>query len=438
VETKKEIMKLIEQYYQESFKEKEFKPGESPVAVSGKVFDETELKYLVEVSLDGWFTTGRFNQKFEDKLAKIIGTEHVLTTNSGSSANLLAIAALTTDDLKERKLNPGDEVIAVASAFPTTVNPLLTYGLVPVFVDIEIPTYNIEVAKIEQAVTSKTKAVFIAHTLGNPFNLKEVKTLCEKYNLWLVEDCCDALGSKYDGKHVGTVGDLGTLSFYPAHHITTGEGGAVFTNNKKFKQIVESLRDWGRDCWCEPGCDNSCERRFSWKFEGLPESYDHKYVYSRQGYNLKMTDMQAALGLAQLEKLPAFIEIRKKNFSLLYQGLSKFKDLLILPEPQADSDPSWFGFLITVKKDCGISRQKVIEELENRKIGTRLLFAGDIRKQPYFENKLYRNAGDTPNTDLVITNTFWIGVAPLLSEEMIKFIIKSFEEIFMNCLVVHN
>lgn len=438
MDTKKEIFSLIDKYYKENFPKKSFVPGESPIAVSGKVFDQTELKFLVEASLDGWFTSGRFTEQFEKKLSEFIDVEYLLTTNSGSSANLLAVAALTVEDLGDRRLKPGDEVITVASAFPTTVNPLLTYGLVPVFVDIDIPTYNIDVTKIEKAITDKTKAIVIAHTLGNPFNIKAVQAICQKHNLWLIEDCCDSLGSYYENKHVGTFGDIGTLSFYPAHHITTGEGGALFTNNKALKKIIGSLRDWGRDCWCETGCDNSCEKRFEWKFENLPEAYDHKYVYSRLGYNLKITDMQAALGLAQLEKLPDFIEIRKRNFKLLYEGLSKFKDFLILPEAEMHSDPSWFGFLITVKKESVADRRKIIAGLEERKIVTRLLFAGDIRKQPYFKNQIYKSVGETPNTDLVLNNTFWIGVTPLITEEMIKYIIKSFEEIFVNCSVVHS
>lgn len=426
---KSEILSLVEKYYKKEAAENKFVPGETNVPVSGKFFDGEEVKNIVESALDGWFTTGRFNKQFQNELKKFIGIKYLLTTNSGSSANLVATAALTSDELGSRKLNPEDEVITVAASFPTTINPMLLYGLKPVFVDVKLPTYNIDVSQIENAITQKTKAIIVAHTLGNPFELDAVKNICEKHSLWLLEDCCDALGSTYKGKHVGTFGDIGTLSFYPAHHITTGEGGAVFTNNPKLKKIMESLRDWGRDCWCEPGHDNTCGKRFDWKLGNLPSGYDHKYVYSRLGFNLKMTDMQAALGLAQLKKLDGFIEKRRKYFNLLYEGLKKHTDKIILPEATNNSNPSWFGFLITIKPEVNINREKLLVKLNNNKIGTRLLFAGDIRKQPYFKNISYSSSVEMQNTELILSNTFWIGVAPLLSEEMIEYIINVFDKL---------
>lgn len=426
---KDKIFDLVEEYYNQTFGDQNFVSGESNVPVSGKQFDSQEIKNIVASALDGWFTTGEHNKKFQKKLAEFIGVKYLLTTNSGSSANLLATAALTAEELGERKMLPGDEVITVAVSFPTTVNPLITYGLKPVFVDVDIPTYNINVKQIEEVISPKTKAIIVAHTLGNPFNLKVITEICKKHNLWLIEDCCDALGSKYDGKTVGTFGDIGTLSFYPAHHITTGEGGAVFTNNGKLKKILESFRDWGRDCRCEPGCENTCGKRFDWDLGELPSGYDHKYIYSRAGYNLKMTDMQAALGLAQVEKLPCFVEKRKSNFNLLTEGLKKHSDKLILPKATENSDPSWFGFLLSVKPEAAISRNELVKKLNDMKIGTRLLFAGDIRKQPYFKDINYSCANEMKNTEFVMNNTFWIGVAPLLSNEMINYIIKSFNSI---------
>ncbi len=429
---KSEILFLVEKYYIKKAAENKFVPGETNVPVSGKFFDSEEIKNIVESALDGWFTTGRFNNQFQNELKKFIGIKYLLTTNSGSSANLLATAALTSDELGSRKLNPEDEVITVAASFPTTINPMLLYGLKPVFVDVKLPTYNIDVSQIENVITQKTKAIIIAHTLGNPFELDAVKNICEKHSLWLLEDCCDALGATYNGKHVGTFGDIGTLSFYPAHHITTGEGGAVFTNNPKLKKIMESLRDWGRDCWCEPGHDNTCGKRFDWKLGNLPSGYDHKYVYSRLGFNLKMTDMQAALGLAQLKKLDGFIEKRRKYFNLLYEGLKKYTDKIILPEATNNSNPSWFGFLITIKPEANINREELLVKLNNNKIGTRLLFAGDIRKQPYFKNISYSSSVEMQNTELILNNTFWIGVAPLLSEKMIEYIINVFDNLLPN------
>lgn len=428
-ELKQQIHTLIEEYYNEAFKEKAFVAGESAVPVSGKVFDHKELSYITESALDAWFTTGRFNAEFEKKLSKYINVKSVLTVNSGSSANLVAFSALTAKELGERAIQPGDEVITVAASFPTTINPMLQYGAVPVFLDVEIPTYQIDVTRLEEALSSKTKAVMVAHTLGNTFDLETVSAFCKKNNLWLIEDCCDALGSTYNGKHVGTFGDIGTLSFYPAHHITMGEGGAVFTSNSKLKTIMESFRDWGRDCWCEPGKDNTCGKRFCWQAGDLPMGYDHKYIYSRQGFNLKITDMQAALGVAQLEKLEGFVATRKKNFELLHKGLSKHIDKLILPTATKNSDPSWFGFLITLKSNAGISRNDLVQKLNDKKIATRLLFAGDLRKQPYFKEYNYRVVGELTNTEIIVNNTFWIGVTPMISEEMIDYICKSFDEL---------
>ena len=421
-EIKSEINSLIKEYFDLVHKNKksEYK------AVSGKLFNEKELQYITESALDAWFTTGRFNAEFEKKLKDFIGIKDLITVNSGSSANLVASATLCAPELKDRAIKPGDEFITVAASFPTTVTPLITLGAKPVFVDVDIPSYNLDVQYLEQALSDKTKAVVIAHTLGNPFDLEKISNFCKKHDLWLMEDCCDALGSQYMGQHVGTFGDIATLSFYPAHHITTGEGGAVFTNNPKLKKIAESYRDWGRDCWCPPGTDNTCGIRFDWQLGDLPKGYDHKYIYSRLGYNLKITDMQAALGLAQVEKLESFIQKRKDNFSRLYKGLSDLKDKLILPEHSENADPSWFGFLISLKPEANkIDRNEVIRKLNEMKIGTRLLFAGDIRKQPFFKNIDYRSVSELKNTEFIMNNTFWIGVAPLLDNEDIDYIISS-------------
>jgi len=426
---KQQIHALIKEYHDEAFKQKTFIPGETAIPVSGKVVDHEELSYITDSALDAWFTTGRFNAEFEKKLAKYINVKLVLTVNSGSSANLVAFSALTAKELGEERIKPGDEVITVAASFPTTVNPILQYGAVPVFLDVTLPYYEMDVTHLEKALSPKTKAVVIAHTMGNVFDLETITEFCKKHNLWLMEDCCDALGATYKGKHVGTFGDIATLSFYPAHHITMGEGGAVFTSNSKLKKIAESFRDWGRDCWCEPGKDNTCGLRFCQKLGDLPEGYDHKYIYSRQGFNLKITDMQAALGLAQLEKLEEFVKIRKTNYSLLYEGLKKHSNKLILPEATPHSDPSWFGFLITVKKDAGISRNELVQQLNDKKIATRLLFAGDLRRQPYFKDYDYRVIGDLPNTEIILHNTFWIGVTPMISQEMITYMIDCFDEL---------
>ena len=426
---KSEIFKLVEEYYNEVFLKKEFTPGKSHVPVSGKVFDHEELNNIVESALDGWFTTGRFNDAFENQLAKFINTKRVITVNSGSSANLIALAALTSSELGDRRLKAGDEFISVAVSFPTTINPAVQYGLIPVFLDVSPTTYNIDISKLEDALTEKTKAIIIAHTLGNPFDVEAVSAFAKKHNLWLIEDCCDALGATVNGKHVGTFGDLATLSFYPAHHITMGEGGAIFTKNSKLVTIIESFRDWGRDCWCAPGCENTCGKRFDWDLGDLPHGYDHKYIYSHFGYNLKITDMQAALGLAQLKKLPDFIKTRKKNFDRLMMGLSHLQNKIILPEPTHGSNPSWFGFLITLKPNAGISRNEIITKLTDANIGTRLLFAGDIRKQPYFKNVNYRCIGNLPNTENILNNTFWIGVTPMITDEMLDFIIGTLNKI---------
>lgn len=426
---KSEIFKLVEEYYNEVFLKKEFTPGKSHVPVSGKVFDHEELNNIVESALDGWFTTGRFNDAFENQLAKFINTKRVITVNSGSSANLIALAALTSSELGDRRLKAGDEFISVAVSFPTTINPAVQYGLIPVFLDVSPTTYNIDISKLEDALSEKTKAIIIAHTLGNPFDVEAVSAFAKKHNLWLIEDCCDALGATVNGKHVGTFGDLATLSFYPAHHITMGEGGAIFTKNSKLVTLIESFRDWGRDCWCAPGCENTCGKRFDWDLGDLPHGYDHKYIYSHFGYNLKITDMQAALGLAQLKKLPDFIKTRKKNFDRLKMGLSHLQNKIILPEPTHGSNPSWFGFLITLKPNAGISRNEIITKLTDANIGTRLLFAGDIRKQPYFKNVNYRCIGDLPNTENILNNTFWVGVTPMITDEMLDFIIGTLNKI---------
>lgn len=409
---------------------KPFTAGASTVPASGKVLGAKELQYLVEASLDGWLTTGRFNDAFEERLGKILGVKHVLTTNSGSSANLLAFSALTSHQLGDRAIKPGDEVISVAAGFPTTVNPVLQHGAIPVFVDVDIPTYNIDPARIEAAVSEKTKAIMLAHTLGNPYNLAEVTRIAKKYNLWLVEDCCDALGSTYDGKLVGTFGDIATVSFYPAHHITMGEGGAVFTNNSDLKRIVESIRDWGRDCYCAPGKDNTCGKRFGWQLGTLPKGYDHKYTYSHLGYNLKITDMQAAVGLAQLDRLPEFVERRKRNFRYLTERLQGVTEFLILPQATPGSDPSWFGFPITIRDEAGVSRVDLLKYLDQYKVGTRLLFAGNLTRQPYFQGRQYRVSGELGNTDIIMNNTFWIGVYPGLTDDMLDYAADRLETFF--------
>lgn len=427
---KDKIIGLVSQYSEMESQPAAFEPGKTVIPPSGKVIGAKEMQLMVEASLDGWLTTGRFNDEFEARLAKFLGVKHLLTVNSGSSANLVAFNALTSPSLGERAIQPEDEVICVAAGFPTTVNPILQYGAVPVFVDIELGTYNIDPSKVETAITSKTKAVMLAHTLGNPFNLEVIVALCKKYDLWLIEDCCDALGSKYDSQLVGTFGDIGSLSFYPAHHITMGEGGSVFTNNAELKRIAESLRDWGRDCFCPPGKDNTCGKRFDWKLGGLPEGYDHKYIYSHLGYNLKITDMQAACGLAQMDRLEGFIEARRSNFSYLKNRLKNLDDFLILPEATPQSDPSWFGFPITLRPVKNLKRLELLTYLDQYKIGTRLLFAGNLTRQPYMAGCNYRISGELNNTDRVMHDTFWVGVFPGLTQDMLDFVVEKLELYF--------
>lgn len=429
-----EINDLVKKYAEIAYKPKPFIAGQTAVPVSGKVIGSKELELMVEASLDGWLTTGRFNALFEQKLAKYLGVKHVLTVNSGSSANLVAFSTLTSPKLGDRAIKKDDEIIGVAAGFPTTVNPIIQFGAVPVFVDIDLETHNIDASKIEAAITPKTKAIMLAHSLGNPFNLEIVTGLCQKYNLWLVEDTCDALGAKYNGQMVGTFGDIATLSFYPAHHITMGEGGAVFTNNSQLKVIAESFRDWGRDCYCAPGVDNTCNKRFCWtKRElggGLPDGYDHKYTYSHLGYNLKITDMQAACGLAQLESLDNFIKQRCENYSYLRNLLINMEDFLKLPEVTPNSEPSWFGFPVILKEDSGVKRADLLTYLDENKIATRLLFAGNLTKQPYMVGKKYRVSGELTNTDTVMNQTFWLGTFPGLGYEELDYIAEKLEEFF--------
>lgn len=425
-----EIAELVGQYAKLKYKDEKFLPGKTPVPVSGKVIGETELQYMVEASLDGWLTTGRFNDQFEKELAAFIGTKHLITVNSGSSANLVAFSTLTSQRLGERAIKKGDEVIGVAAGFPTTVNPIIQFGAVPVFVDIDPKTHNINADLIEAAITPRTKAIMLAHTLGNPFNVKKVKEICDDYNLWLVEDSCDALGAKYDGKMIGTWGDIATISFYPAHHMTMGEGGAVFSNNSELMSIAESFRDWGRDCYCKTGCDNTCGKRFTQKLGSLPQGYDHKYTYSHLGYNLKITDMQAACGLAQLKRLPKFIKARNDNFVYLSKKLSSLSNYIELTVATENSEPSWFGFPITLKEDCGVNRTDLTKYLDQNKIGSRLLFAGNLTKQPYFEALEYRVVGELTNTDITMKQTLWLGLYPGLKHEQLDYMVEKLEEFF--------
>jgi len=427
---RKDIAELVSQYAALQYVKKPFEAGKTVVPPSGKVIGETELQYMVEASLDGWLTTGRFNDQFEKELAEFIGINHLITVNSGSSANLVAFSTLTSPKLGIRAIKKGDEVIGVAAGFPTTVNPVVQFGAVPVFVDVDSETHNINADLVEAAITSKTKAIMLAHTLGNPFNLEKIKQICEKHHLWLIEDCCDALGAKYNGQHVGTFGDIATCSFYPAHHITMGEGGAVFTNDPKLAVIAESFRDWGRDCYCKPGCDNTCGKRFNMQLGSLPEGYDHKYTYSHLGYNLKISDMQAACGLAQLKRLPEFITKRNSNFDYLAQRLSTLSDFIELTKPTENSEPSWFGFPITVKESSGVSRVDLTKYLDQNKIGTRLLFAGNLIRQPYFEGLEYRVVGELTNTNITMHQTLWLGIYPGLGNEQLNYIAEKMEEFF--------
>jgi CDP-6-deoxy-D-xylo-4-hexulose-3-dehydrase len=428
---RKQILELTAEYHAEAFPVREFVPGVSTVPVSGKVIGADDIGSVVESALDGWFTTGRWAKDFERKLARFVGVRSASLVNSGSSANLVALSALTSPKLGQRQLKPGDEVITVAAGFPTTVNPILQNRLVPVFIDVSLPTYEIDVTKLEAAYSEKTKAVMIAHTLGNVFDLDAITAFCKKYNLWLVEDCCDALGSTYKGQKVGTFGDIATVSFYPAHHITMGEGGAVLTDKPALQVLIDSFRDWGRDCWCEPGVDNTCGKRFDWQLGTLPCGYDHKYTYSHVGYNVKATDMQAALGVSQIEKLPEFIARRKENFAYLTKVLKPLEEFLILPVATEHSDPSWFGFPIGVKVDAPFTRDQLTRALEAQKIGTRLLFAGNLLRQPAYEGYEYRVVGELTNTDFVMNQVFWIGVYPGLTEPMLDFIAKTASE-FVN------
>jgi CDP-4-dehydro-6-deoxyglucose reductase, E1 len=408
-------------YFLDKKKKDIFIPGKSFIPPSGKLIGLEEISNMVEAALDGWLTSGRFNKEFENKLANFLNVKHLITVNSGSSANLIAFSSLTSHLHKDRAIIPGDEIITVAAGFPTTVNPIFQNGAIPVFVDIKLPTYNINENLIEEAITNKTKGIMLAHTLGNPFNLSKVIEICKKYNLWLVEDNCDALGSKYNNKFTGTFGDVSTLSFYPAHHITMGEGGAVYTNNLRIKRISESFRDWGRDCYCEPGKDNTCGKRFEWKLGNLPEGYDHKYIYSHLGYNMKITDMQAACGLGQLKKLEYFIQKRKNNVIFLKKNLIDLQDIIYLPEAEEKSDPSWFGFPITLKENAPIKRIELINKLNEHKIGTRLLFAGNLTKQPAYMKKKFKVHGELKVTDKIMSNTFWIGIQPSLNEDELSY-----------------
>jgi CDP-6-deoxy-D-xylo-4-hexulose-3-dehydrase len=427
---REKIISLVAEYGALASQPLAFEPGVTAVPPAGKVVGAKEMELMVEASLDCWLTTGRFNDMFEARLAKYLGVRHLITVNSGSSANLVAFNTLTSPKLGARAILPGDEVIGVAAGFPTTVNPILQFGAVPVFVDVELGTYNIDAGKIEAAISSKTKAIMLAHTLGNPYNLEVIVDLCKKHNLWLIEDCCDALGSTYDGKLVGTFGDIGTLSFYPAHHITMGEGGAVFTNNSELKLIAESFRDWGRDCYCAPGKDNTCGKRFCCQSGDLPQGYDHKYTYSHLGYNLKITDMQAACGLAQMDRVEDFVAARKSNFAYLKDRLKSCEEFLILPEATANSEPSWFGFPLTLLPAADVNRVDLLTYLDQHKIGTRLLFAGNLTRQPYMIGRNYRVSGELTNTDRVMNDTFWIGVYPGLTREMLDFTVTRLEEFF--------
>jgi len=422
------INELLREYFDAAFPTRPFIPGESAVPVSGKVFDAHELELLVDAALDFWLTAGRYAAQFESEFARFVGVRSASLVNSGSSANLIALAALTSPKLGERRLQPGDEVITVAAGFPTTLNPIFQCGLVPVFVDVSIPTYNIDAHQLEAALSSRTRAVMLAHTLGNPFDVAAVMELVKAHDLWLVEDCCDAVGSTYAGRNVGTYGHVSTTSFYPAHHITMGEGGCVLTDSLPLKTIIESFRDWGRDCWCDPGKDNTCGKRFGWTMGSLPEGYDHKYTYSHIGYNLKATDLQAAVGVAQLKKLPAFIETRKRNFARLHNGLSELQDMFVLPEATPHSDPSWFGFPLLVRNDALFQRADVVSYLEERKIATRPLFGGNLTRQPAYVGAAHRTVSDLANTDRVMNQLFWIGVYPGLTNAMLDYVVETFHE----------
>ncbi len=418
------ILDLVREYHDAAFPARTFIPGESSVQYAGRVFDAEEIVNLVDSSLEFWLTTGRYATQFEKAFARFFGLRNALLVNSGSSANLVALSCLTSPKLGGKRLQPGDEVITTATGFPTTINPIIQNGLVPVFLDVEIPTYNIQTSDLEAALSPRTRAIMAAHTLGNPFDLGVIKAFAEKHDLWLVEDCCDAVGSTYNGQLCGTFGDIATTSFYPAHHMTMGEGGAVLTDKPMLKTLAESFRDWGRDCWCEPGKDNTCGKRFDWQLGTLPCGYDHKYTYSHIGYNLKLTDMQAAVGVAQLQKLPGFIAARRDNFKALYDGLADLQDVYIRPEATANTDPSWFGFPIAVRPESGLTRHQIVTFLEAAKISTRLLFGGNLLRQPAYQDTVHRAIGDLKNCDFVMNNVFWIGVYPGLSPAHISYMLE--------------
>ena len=422
------IMGLVAEYYAEAFPAREFTPGQSSVPVAGRVFDQQELLSLVDSSLDFWLTTGRFAEKFEREFARWLGIRECVLVNSGSSANLLALSALTSPKLGDRRLQPGDEVITVAAGFPTTVNPILQNGLVPVFVDVTVPTYNIDVTQLDAARSPRTRAIMLAHTLGNPFDLDVVTAFAKRHDLWLIEDCCDAVGSTYRGQKVGSFGALATTSFYPAHHITMGEGGAVLTAQPLLRTLAESFRDWGRDCWCQPGCDNTCGKRFDWQLGELPAGFDHKYTYSHIGYNLKATDMQAAVGVAQLQKLPGFGEARRRNFRALHEGLRGLEEFFVLPEATAHSDPSWFGFPLAVRPGAPFTRNQVTRYLEDRKIATRLLFGGNLVRQPAYRGREFRVIGNLQNADFVMNQVFWIGVYPGIGPAQLAYMLETLQQ----------
>jgi len=430
-EIRSEIFEQVREFYASKCQDV-FIPGTSQINYAGRIYDEKELISLVDASLDFWLTTGRYAEQFEKDLADFLGVKYCLLTNSGSSANLLAVSALISPKLGEKRLKAGDEVITTACGFPSTLNPIIQNNLVPVFIDVELGTYNIQAEQIEAAISEKTKAVVIPHTLGNPADLDTITKIVKKYDLWFIEDNCDALGSRYNGKYTGTFGHISTCSFYPAHHITMGEGGAVLTSDPLLKKIVMSFRDWGRDCWCDPGCDNTCKKRFDWQLGELPRGYDHKYIYSHIGYNLKATDMQAAVGVEQLKKLPVFIQRREENFNVLYQGLKKYENYFFLPEPTPNSEPSWFGFPILVRGDAPFSRENIVKYLEEKKIATRMLFGGNLLKQPAYKEIHCRVVESLTNTDCVMNNLFWIGVYPGLTKEMADYVEQCFKEFISN------
>jgi CDP-6-deoxy-D-xylo-4-hexulose-3-dehydrase len=421
-----EILELVRRYHAEAFPTPEFVPGQLPLPCAGRVFDDEDMVSLVDASLDFWLTTGRFAERFEREFARWFGSRHALLVNSGSSANLLALTALTSPSLGPDQLRPGDEVITVAAGFPTTVNPILQNNLVPVFVDVHVPTYNIDVTQLEPALSDRTRAVMLAHTLGNPFDLEAVTEFARKHDLWLIEDCCDAVGATYRGRQVGTFGDLATVSFYPAHHITMGEGGAVLTSQPRLKRLVESFRDWGRDCWCDPGKDNTCGKRFDWQLGDLPHGYDHKYIYSHIGYNLKLTDLQAAVGVAQLQKVDAFVAARRANFARLHAGLADLAELFVLPQATPGSEPSWFGYPLAVRPEAPFSRRELVDHLHRNKIGTRQIFGGNLLRQPAYAGVRHRRIGELASSDFVMTQALWVGVYPGLSPAMIDFMVEAF------------